>query len=423
MDKKIPIYFDTVILNSPIQEIQNTNQSICRLKVGVFTKYKNRNYSYITDEYAEHLINSAIRGDTPVVGFFDPETQDWASHTGPTLANGYGYVEGFVGWEPFTDTDGVTRDYAVFSVVLFTKYFTEAQKIIGQHQSMELNPDTIQGDWANFDGIEYFVYTKGDMQGLCVIGSHEPCFSVSAFFSKNDEQYKTQYDKFSSLLFDLKARVEEAEKTQNGGEQPMNEFENNQVVEELQMVEEPQIEEQVEPAEEFEKVEEEVSEETEITTEETIDVEALQHNFEELQNNFNTLQNSFNELQTNFDNVSAHAQELEAAQEIANNDIATLRAENEQLHASISNYEAQAAAAEEEKKNNLIKKYEKVIEEEEINPIKEKINNFSYGELESKLAIMFANKQISEEGNIEKVPLPEPQETQFALLMKNYRKN
>jgi hypothetical protein len=70
---------------------------------------------------------------TPVVGFFDPETQTWASHTGPTLANAYGYVEDFLGWEPFADSDGITREYAVFSVNLFTEYFEEAKKIIGQN--------------------------------------------------------------------------------------------------------------------------------------------------------------------------------------------------------------------------------------------------------------------------------------------------
>ena len=166
MDKKIPIYFDAIIIDSPVQEISINNSEMgngSRLKVAAFTKYKNRNGSYITDEYAAHLIESATRGDTPVVGFFDPETQEWASHTGPTLANGYGYVERFEGWEPYTDTDGVTRDYATFSVVLFSKYYEEAKKIKGQNQSMELNPLTIDGDWANFDGEEYYVYTKGDM--------------------------------------------------------------------------------------------------------------------------------------------------------------------------------------------------------------------------------------------------------------------
>ena len=135
MDRKIPIYFDSIIA-SPIERISNDNPNLGRLRVGVFTKYGNRNGSYITDAVAEQLIRSATQGETPVVGFFDPETKDWAGHTGPTLASAYGYVEDFLGWEPLTDTDGISRDYAIFSVVVFTKYFEEAPYIDGQNQSM-----------------------------------------------------------------------------------------------------------------------------------------------------------------------------------------------------------------------------------------------------------------------------------------------
>ena len=116
MEKKIPIYFDNAVIVSPLEPISNTN-GIGRLKVGVFTRYGNRNGSYIKDNVAEMLIESATRGDTPVVGFFDPESKSWAGHTGPTLANAYGYVEGFEGWQLFTDSDNVQREYAVFSVV------------------------------------------------------------------------------------------------------------------------------------------------------------------------------------------------------------------------------------------------------------------------------------------------------------------
>jgi len=42
--------------------------------VRVFTKYANRNGSYITDAVADQLIQSATSGMTPIVGFFDPET-------------------------------------------------------------------------------------------------------------------------------------------------------------------------------------------------------------------------------------------------------------------------------------------------------------------------------------------------------------
>lgn len=435
MDKKIPIYFDTIILDSPIQEISLNGYGDDvgnRLKVAVFTKYKNRNGSYITDAYADSLIESATRGDTPVVGFFDPESQSWASHTGPTLANGYGYIESFLGWEPLTDTDGITREYAVFSVVIFTKYYEEAKKIRGQNQSMELDPTTIQGDWANFDGEDYFVYTKGDMLGLCVIGQHEPCFSVSTFFSKNDESYKSQYQKFSSLLAGLKAQVEEAENTVKGGEQPMDNLENLETpVEEEVKVEEPetfQNNEQPETQEVEEKTvefeEANTSEESEVESESEPEQEEEQQQPEEpsefdvLQEKFNALQESYNSLQSEFEAANVKIAELEAA----NAEIETLRAKNEELQASVTEYEAKAAEVEKEKKNILVEKYEKIIGEEEIEQFRAMSNDLSYDELESKLAITFANKQMTG-GEDKKVPLPETQQSQFALLMNKYRRN
>ena len=422
MEKKIPIYFDAIIIDSPVQEISINNSEMgngSRLKVAAFTKYKNRNGSYITDEYAIKLIESATRGDTPVVGFFDPETQEWASHTGPTLANGYGYVERFEGWEPYTDSDGVTRDYAIFSVVLFSKYYQEAKKVIGQNQSMELDPVTIEGDWANFDGEEYYVYTKGDMLGLCVIGSHEPCFSVSHFFSKNDDTYKSQYEKFSSLLFNLRAQVEEAENNQKGGEQQMEE-ENKVVEESVPENEEAKVEEEV--AENFENT----STETEVEVQENAEEEKVEESaeepseFEALQTKFQELENSYNELKEKFEN---RISELEAEKNSISEELESFKAKNAELEEKVNSYALEEATRVEEQKKELIEKYEKVLTEEEITPIKEGIKDFSYDELNSKLAISFANKQLAgNDEEVKKVSLPEPEESQFALLIKKYRK-
>ena len=426
MSKQIPIYFDSVIVDSPFQGISDSNPNIGRLKVRVFTKYGNRNGSYITDAVAEQLIKSATQGTTPVVGFFDPETKTWASHSGPTLANGYGYVESFLGWEPFEDTDGVVREYAVFSVVLFTDYYEEAKKIFGQNQSMELDPNSITGDWTLINGEEYFVYTTAKMLGFCVIGEHEPCFSVSSFFSKNDETYKSQYEKFSSLLFDLKAQVEEAEKNNEGGEQPMNEFENQEVVEQTEsevQVENPQVQEDTFQVEETTVEEENTAvEETEVVTETEEEVSEEPSEFEALQQQFNELQNSYNELQTNYENAQSRINELEEFQVTANETINSLQTENADLKTTLSSYEAQASEAEEVRKNGLIEKYEKILNEEEIDEIRNSIKDFSYDELESKLAIQFAHKEMAQD-EVKKVPLIEPQESQFALLMKKYRKN
>lgn len=445
MDKKIPIYFDSVVISSPIQEISGSQPNIGRLKVRVFTKYGNRNGSYITDEVADQLINSAIQGNTPVVGFFDPGTKTWASHTGPTLANGYGYVENFLGWEPFTDDDGITRDYAVFSVILFTDYYDEAKNILGQNQSMELNPESIEGSWATIGDEEYFVYTRAKMLGFCIIGSHEPCFSVSSFFSKNDAEYKTQYEKFSSLLFNLKAQVEEAEKTNKGGEQLMDNFENQEQevldAETTPAVEEPQTEEKVE------EVEPEVN--FEQTSDITVDTdyivlkgdtpETIEANKEisvkvdfsdeaktmlsEVQQQLCDLQASYDELTKNFSTAQDSIKELTAVNESLNCSFEELKVKNSELEATVAAYEAQRVAAEENRKIALVEKYEKIISDaEEIEIIKGQIKDFSYDELESKLAIIYANKHMA--GGVEEiVPLPEPPESQFALLMKKYRKN
>lgn len=420
MDKKIPIYFDSVIIASPTQPISSSKPELGRLDVGVFTKYGNRNGSYITDEIAESLIASATSGNTPVVGFYDPESESWAGHTGPSLASAYGYVESFKGWQPFTDTDGITRDYAVFSVVLFNKYYKEANLVVGQHQSMELDRESIDGDWANIEGTEYFVYTKASIMGLCIIGEHEPCFSVSTFFEKEDEHYASQYEKFSSLLSGLKELVEETENNQKGGEQPMDEnFENLGTPAEEPVTEpvatEPEVAPAIEP--ELPLVEDPA------LAEPAAEPAAEPIDFEALQNSITELTNANAELTANYENAQSRIAELEQA--LADATAATETANNRitELEGSIAQYEAQNAAIEEEKKNQLIEKYEKLIDEEEITKIRGEVSNFSYSELESKLAISFANKQMAGiEEHVETIPLPEPPVDQFALLIEKYRK-
>ena len=440
MKRNIPIYFDNAIIMSPAEPI-NGSSGLNRLKVGVFYKYGNRNGSYIKDDVADMLINSATKGDTPVVGFFDPETKGWASHTGPTLASAYGYVEYFDGWQPFKDTDGVERDYAVFSVVLFTKYFNEANFVVGQNQSMELDINSIEGDWANIGDQEYFVYTKAEIMGLCIIGDHEPCFSVSSFFAKSDDTYKSQYEKFSSILADLKAKVEEAEKQPEGGDHqmeiemnpevneptPAQEFENEEPVNQEPeapaaepAAEEPAAEPEQEPAAEEEPAAapeaEEPAEEPEgepglIPEEPLADDPALHFEAQIAE-----LQNQLNEMTTNYENAQNRIAELEAQITSASETETSLREQ-------IATYEAERARLEVENKNSLVEQYANDLTEEELSPIREGMENFSYEELESKLAICYAKKHMAGSADNKQVPLPEPVVDEFALFMQKYRKN
>jgi chromosome segregation ATPase len=127
------------------------------------------------------------------------------------------------------------------------------------------------------------------------------------------------------------------------------------------------------------------------------------------------LQNQLTEMTTNYENAQTRIAELEAQITSASETEATLRSQ-------IATYEAERTRLEVEQRENLVERYANVLTEEEISPIREEMNNFSLEELESKLAICFANKQMAGSAETKVVPLPEPVD-EFALFMQKYRKN
>ena len=178
------------------------------------------------------------------------------------------------------------------------------------------------------------------------------------------------------------------------------------------------VEEQPEepaPAEEFSNEEEEVVEEVAPaeTPAECSEFEALQEQYNALTEQHEQLQIRFNESEESRQDLCKNIEQYEA----------TIK----ELREKLAEYEAQeaarVAAAETAKKNELINQYEKFISNsEEIDVVRKAINDLSYDELESKLAILYAKQQMAGSDE-EKVPLPEPPESQFALLMKKYRRN
>ena len=406
MKKNIPYIFEDAMLYQDLIPIHGIDK-IGRTRVSCFYRGKNRNGSFITDEIADILIASATRGNTPIIGFYNYEEEDFERHMGPKLAKGYGYipVDCNFAWEERLDKDGVVRSYACFDCILFCDYFEEAKEIIGKPQSMELNRDTIVGDWQEIDGEEYFVYSFAEMKGLCVLGSNvEPCFESASFFEKDANDSK--FDKFSLLLSDLMEKVKEAE----GGEKIMDEQNVN--------VEETALENFTEEQNEIQEIENEVQEISE-------NIEEITNNFEqeykELLERFNSvteelesIRKLLKETEDNLDEMSLRKTELEDINTSLNNTIS----EKDKL---ISKYEIEVEKIEKEKKEQLISKYEKALSEEEINEIKPLIADFSYDELESKLAISFSRKNIGVI-NTEKIPTPEPELSDFEKLMAKYKK-
>ena len=198
MDKKIPCSFQTEILT-----VEQISDQISKARVRLFYLGKNRNGSYISEGFANKLLASLPY--TPLVGIYDSEKQDFTSHS---FDSGEAQIDGLVPREPKLsleeneDSDGVIRQYYCSDVYIYTKRFKEANEIVGKPQSMELDPDSINGSWEMIDGEMYFVFESADFLGLSVLGEDiEPCFEGAAFYEL--------VQKFSLAMEGRKAKMDE----------------------------------------------------------------------------------------------------------------------------------------------------------------------------------------------------------------------
>lgn len=181
MDKPIIDSFSVKVYG----ELQPYNEVISKARVRIFYKGLNRNATYISDEFAEKLVNSLPY--TPIKGIFSDETHDFTDH-GDRRNEGkaYGivpYPANFA-WEDFEDSDGITRTYACADVLLWTGIYEEAKLIPGKPQSMELYNKSLKGEWKYIDGQKCFYFTDGCFLGLEALGEDvEPCFEGARFYS------------------------------------------------------------------------------------------------------------------------------------------------------------------------------------------------------------------------------------------------
>ncbi len=170
-------------------QLEPISPTMSKGRVRIFYRGLNRNRTYISEEFANELIASLPY--TPVKGIFDAEDVDYTDH-GEKNSEGriYGLVmaEPNFAWEKHIDSDGIIREYACADVLYYTALYPEAKLIPGSSQSMEIFPDTMEGEWGIWeDGEAYFHFKHGGLFGLQILGTKtEPCFEGAAFFSLQD---------------------------------------------------------------------------------------------------------------------------------------------------------------------------------------------------------------------------------------------
>ena len=181
--------FDDVNLKFDVTtygQMEQVSDTLSKCRVRIFYKGLNRNRTYISDSFAQQLIDSLPYA--PVKGIFDSDSMDFEDHG---EENTDGRIYGIVpenpnfAWELHTDDDGIQRNYATADVFLFTGLYPEAKLVIDKPQSMEIYKKTFRGEWKIWeDGKPYFHFEKGCLVGLQTLGEDvEPCFEGAAFFS------------------------------------------------------------------------------------------------------------------------------------------------------------------------------------------------------------------------------------------------
>lgn len=439
MEKQIPFKFDIQFDDT----FAPTNDpSLKRGKVRVFYKGLNRNFSYITPEFAQHLIDTADL--KPIVGTYLYQEKDFGGHEQSTDKRAYGtIVPHSATWEDHVDCDGVRRTYATFEVVIWTEYWDEAKTIFEKGQSMELDKNTIKGEWKSiiYNDMETsaYVYTDGAIKGLCVLGkNHEACFEGAAFFNVENEDYL----KFTRAM----------EKYFNGGKDAMDENKVEAPVEN-EVQEEEQVEETVQPetpaeAEvsvpaESEEVKEEdapaaeeaepeveheaAAEETEPAAEEEPSAETS----EDFEGKYNELLEQYNALMEQYNALVGTNNALQTDYEQMENDKATLnelfeavKADNVAKEETIASYTARIQKYEQKEKDALVEKFSKCLPESIIQQIEEEKDKMSYDDLNTRMAMEYTSFSLAKEHNENiRVPqVPDEDKNSFAALLSKYKK-
>lgn len=389
------------------------NSALSKARLKIFYKGMNRNGSYINEEIAEKLI-STLPG-TPVVGYYDSDKDDFLGHVSPESNRAYGFVpeEMNFKWEMFLDPDGVYRTYACTDIILWTGRYPIASKIVGKSHSMELNPDTVEGEWVEHDDEYYFEFTNAEFFGLCVLGEeYEPCFEGSSFYELHQQENNASISKDLKEMFSLyKSTIDSAEENPTGGQEMEDEklksqdLDNDSVEEEVKDQEEEVKEEENKPSE-TEEVKDESSEEGE---EEETDEEEKEEEQEEPEQEEEEEANEEESEETDEpEEEEEEKEEVDFNSALAEKDktIATLEAELKELR------EYKKAKVNEEKEE-VLNTYSNKLTEEEIADFRNKIEDYNSAvELKKDIAVCLLDKQSNEE---------KIEESNYALI--NSRKN
>lgn len=391
----------------------NPLMSSCEIKV--LYVGANRNHSYITKEVASDMAKT-LRG-APIVGYYKEEKEDFADHGDriifddegmkfECLTKPYGFVapDAQVWFQKFEEQDdfgnSITREYLMTTGYLWTGQFEECASAVtaeGKGQSMELDPETLDGHWStdNKTGMDFFIINDAIFSKLCILGDDvEPCFEgakvtapdVSTSFTKVDDGFKkTLYTMMQELKFALEGGKNMDIENQ---EVITEEVVNNDIATEVKVEETPVVEE---------KAAEEVVE------------ESISDNNEEIENSEVSPEESFTkkddeedeEKEEDSNDNDADKEDDDEDEDKKKKDYALLEQELSGLQEKYSALEVEYQKLVEfkneidnEKKDALIKSFYMLSDEDKKDVVANKAN-YSLEDIEKELSVICFRKKVN----------------------------
>lgn len=370
-----------------MEYIQNTEVSpyvskgMC--KVCYVGQEANRNGTVITKEVATEM-GRKLPG-SPVVGYFDKETEDFRGHEREVVVEDggwdlvditkpYGFVptNANVWFQKFVD-DGIEHEYLVTEVYIWTGVYPESQRVIesGNNQSMELGKT--EGFWTNDSNTSrrVFILNEALIKKLCILGEQvEPCFEGAqigkTFSLEDDKEFQTFKTKVYSFMQQLQDILDK------GGSQAPMEMEDKKLNPEF--AENKPEEGQTNPPapQEEEKEEEFVEKKRQCSLEE-----------------FEALQQKYDTLEQEYSNLMQEKNTLESVKTALEGEIETLK-------------EFKLIAERKEKQQMIDSFY--MLSDNDKKEVTDNIDNYTVDEIEAKLAVFclrnhinFGNEQQQEE--------------------------
>lgn len=389
------------------------NPGISKCEIKVMYLGKNRNGSFIDKNTAIQMANSLPA--TPIVAAYNENKEDFGDHgevlhiedgevkfSCKTVPYGFVAPDAEVWFQKFDDTnefgETTTREYLMTTGYLWTGQYPELDKCINQGQGQSMEIDDVDGHWTkDSNDIEFFIINDAIFTKLCILGDDvEPCFEGASVTSPEVSEHFSYNKEFSHTLFAMMNELKSA--LTKGGSMPKENVENVEVEPTATVEEEaPVVEEFAEDVETNKDVEssEDSAEETfaeegkkkeddsDDSDDESDDSDGDEYKKKpgkkcELENQVSELSEQLKELTDKFTALEAEAEELRK-------------------------FKAERIDAD---KDAMIAKYHMLSDEDKAEIIADK-DKFTLGEIESKLALLYVQKNVNfdEEEEIDSTPL------------------